>query len=117
MVSLLGFVDGIREKIEESYRFEKIENLSEKDMNDSYKNASYLSLLICVYISLVYEIFIEHGGAEFGTKIYFSFVRFALSLAQLYYSCNYIYLWYKLRVWYKPEPVSREKKEKGGDSG
>ncbi len=56
IVSLLGFVNGVKDKIEYSYNLEKKEKITEKNMNDSYNLAAFLSIIICLYMMVFYDI-------------------------------------------------------------
>lgn len=60
---------------------------------------------------LFYNVYVEYGGAEYTSSWLVVIGRFSLSLVQLYYSVLYGYTWYKLKVWAKPSPESREKKD------
>ncbi len=76
-------------------------------MNAHYTFSSKLSVIICIYMMVFYNVYIEYGEAEFTGSWPVVIVRFILSLLQLKYSLLYGYTWYKLKVWAKPEPKSR----------
>lgn len=112
IVSLLGFVSGIKEKIEYSYNLQKKEKITEKNMTDSYTLAATFSVIICMYMMFFYDIIVEYEEAEFTSSSYVGLVKFAISLVQLGFSFMYAYYWYKLKIWYKPERVSRGEENK-----
>jgi hypothetical protein len=76
-------------------------------MNESYKIASIISILICLYMMIFYDIIVEYEVAEFTSNYYVGLGKFALSLLQLSFSLIYTFYWYKLKIWYKPERQSR----------
>lgn len=101
IVSLLCFTTDIKQIMEESYQFEKCEKMVEKNMQESYKYAAILSVILCLYITFFYDVYIEYGGAEFTSSYPIIIVRFLISLVHLWYSYHYFQYWKKLRVWYK----------------
>lgn len=76
-------------------------------MNESYNIAAFISIVICLYMMLFYDIIVEYEAAEFTSNFYIGLGKFALSLTQLAFSLIYTYYWYKLKIWYKPERQSR----------
>lgn len=60
IVSLLSYTDGVKSKIEYSYNLKKKKNISESNMDDSFKMAGILSVIICLYIILFYQVNIEY---------------------------------------------------------
>jgi hypothetical protein len=76
-------------------------------MNQSYNGAATLSIIICFYMMVFYDVVIEYGEADFTSNIQYGLFRFALCLIQLGLSLMYAFYWYKLKIWYKPERVSR----------
>ncbi len=76
-------------------------------MTDSYNIAAFISIIICLYMMVFYDIIVEYEAAEFTSNSYIGFGKFGLSLVQLGFSLMYAYYWYKLRIWYKPERQSR----------
>jgi hypothetical protein len=76
-------------------------------MNDSYNLAAFISILICFYMMVFYDIIVEYEAAEFTSNSTIGLGKFFLSLLQLGFSLMYTYYWYKLRIWYKPERQSR----------
>ena len=78
-----------------------------------------------MYMMFFYDIIVEYEAAEFTSKSYVGVVKFGISLVQLGFSLMYAYYWYKLKIWYKPERVSRgenapveeEKKEDEAEPG
>ena len=77
-------------------------------MTDSFKVASYLSILICCYITFFYNITIEYQEASFYSDLSFSLIRFALSFFQLTFTILYVFYWLELKLWFNPEPINRE---------
>lgn len=65
IVSLLGYTDGVKEKIEYSYNLKKIQKITEQNMVDSFQIASRLSIIICIFIGYFYHISIEYQEAEY----------------------------------------------------
>jgi hypothetical protein len=72
-------------------------------MEKCYTNASNLSILICIYMIIFYQVYIEYGGAEYTSSWLIVSIRFILSLFQLKYAFLYGYTWYKLKIWIKPK--------------
>ena len=70
-------------------------------MNQYYNTASNLSIIICLYMLLFYNVYIEYGSAEFTSSWIIVIGRFCLSLIQVKYSLMFIYIWYRLNVWIK----------------
>lgn len=108
IVSLLGYVGGVGDKIEKSYTLEKEENISEKNMNNSFFLSAVMSIILCVYMMNFYDVIIEFGEAEFTSGRLIGLGRFFLSLIQLSMSFVYAYYWFKLRIWEKPIRQSRD---------
>jgi hypothetical protein len=107
IISLLGYTDGVKQKIEYSYNLEKIKKITEKNMKDSFKVAAYLSVFICFYIIYFYHIIIEYQEAEFYSEYAVGFVRFILSFFQLTFTVLYVFYWFELKLWMNPESVNR----------
>jgi len=80
-------------------------------MNDSFKIASYLSIILCIYIGYFYHVIIEYQQAEYYTEFTIGAVRFALSIMQLTFTILFIFYWLELKLWFNPEPVSRSNAE------
>ena len=76
-------------------------------MTDSYMIAAAISVVICLYMMIFYDIVVEYEAAEFIADSYIGVIKFAISLVQLVFSWMYAYYWYKLKIWYKPEKQSR----------
>lgn len=76
-------------------------------MSTYYKYSGYWSIIICFYMILFYNVYIEYGTAEYTSSWLIVIVRFIFSLIQFRYSILYGYTWYKLKVWVKPERKSR----------
>jgi hypothetical protein len=58
IVTLLSYKHGLKEKILESYKLEKRDSITEENMTESYKKAAMVSVILCVYIFLFYDIYI-----------------------------------------------------------
>ena len=72
-----------------------------------YKYASHMSLFICLYMMLYYDVYVEYGTAEFTSSWAHFIIRLSLSGIQTYFSLRYARTWYTLKIWCKPEPESR----------
>ena len=107
IVSLLSYTDGVKQKIEYSYNLEKTKKITEKNMNDSFRVAASLSILICFYITVFYGIIIEYQEAEFYSDITIGLTRFVLSFFQLTFTVLYVFYWFELKLWFNPEPINR----------
>ena len=60
IVSLLSYTEGVKQKIDYSYNLKRKKGISESNMNDSFKVASYLSFIICIFITAFYSVNIEY---------------------------------------------------------
>jgi hypothetical protein len=76
-------------------------------MNESFNIASYLSIILCVYIGVFYHVIIEYQEAEYYSEFSIGFVRFLLSILQLTFTILYVFYWFELKLWKNPEPISR----------
>lgn len=117
IVSLLSFTDGVKNKIQYSYNLKKKKNINESNMDDSFKVASILSVIICLYITVFYKISIEYQQAEYYTNFTYSAGLFLLSFIQLVFSILYVFYWFQLRLWYNPDRINRSanaEEEEGG---
>lgn len=94
-----------------SYRLEKTENISEQNMNTSFRLSAVMSIVLCVYMMWFYDVIIEFGEADFVSGRLIGLGRFFCSLIQLSMTFVYAYYWYKLRIWEKPQRKSRENSE------
>lgn len=86
-------------------------------MDDSFKVASILSVIICLYITVFYKISIEYQQAEYYTNFTYSAGLFLLSFIQLVFSILYVFYWFQLRLWYNPDRINRSanaEEEEGG---
>ncbi len=66
-----------------------------------------MSIVICFYMMVFYDIIVEYEAAEFLATFYIGIGRFLLSIVQLSFSLIYTFYWYKLKIWHKPERISR----------
>ena len=80
-------------------------------MNNSFFLSAVMSIILCVYMMNFYDIIIEFGEAEFTSVRLIGLGRFFLSLIQLSMTCVYAYYWFKLRIWEKPNRLSRDASE------
>jgi hypothetical protein len=60
IVSLLSYTEGVKNKIEYSYNLKRKKGITESNMTDSFQVASYLSFIICIYITVFYQVNIEY---------------------------------------------------------
>ena len=63
IVSMLGYVGGVGDKLEKSYTLEKQENISEKNMKRSFQLSAFMSIILCIYMMNFSDIIIEFGEA------------------------------------------------------
>lgn len=112
IVSLLSYTEGVKDKIEYSYNMKKKKNINESIMDDSFKVASTLSVIICVFITLFYQVSVEYQEAEYYSNFAYSTALLLLSFIQLVFSILYVFYWYQLKLWYNPDTINRE-----GDKG
>jgi hypothetical protein len=61
IVSMLGYVGGVGDKLQKSYTLEKEENISEKNMKNSFYLSAIMSIVLCVYMMNFSDIIIEFG--------------------------------------------------------
>ena len=108
IVSLLGFTSSIKTKIESSYSLLKEEQITEQHMNDAFRISAIMSIVICVYMMVYYDVIINYGEADFSANRLVGLGRMALSLVQLSMSIVYMYYWLRFRIWEKPEKVTIE---------
>lgn len=81
-------------------------------MTKCYHAASFMSVVICIFLFMFYGVIIEYGDAEFTSNRIIMSIRFILSLMQLSMSICYAYYWLLLKIWYQPEYKPKEN-EKG----
>ncbi len=58
---MLGYVGGVGDKLQKSYTLEKEENISEKNMKNSFYLSAIMSIVLCVYMMNFSDIIIEFG--------------------------------------------------------
>lgn len=107
IVSLLAYTDGMKEKIEYSYNLEKKKSITESNMDDSFKVASTLSIILCIYIAYFYQVSVQYHEAEYYAPFTISAVRFGLSFIQLIFTILFVFYWYQLKLWRDPETINR----------
>ena len=60
IVSLQGYSSAIKNKIESSYTLEKEEFITEKHMNDAFRISAFMSIVICVFMMMYYDVIINY---------------------------------------------------------
>ena len=60
IVALLGYNDGLKEKMEYSYELQLKKGLTESKMEESIQIASNLSIIICLFIGYFYQINVQY---------------------------------------------------------
>lgn len=99
IVSLQGYTSAIKNKIESSYKLEKEEKITEKHMNDAFRISALMSIVICIFMIMYYDIIINYGEADFAAPRTTGLIRFAISLVQLSMALVYGYYWLKFKIW------------------
>lgn len=66
-------------------------------MDDSFKVAATLSVIICLYITLFYQINVQYFQAEYYSSFAIGAVRFGLSFIQLIFTILFIFYCLELR--------------------
>lgn len=77
-------------------------------MNDAFKISAIVSIVICAYMIVFYDVLINYGDADFSSSRLIGLGRFVLSLIQLSMGLVYAYYWLKFKIWEQPERKSRE---------
>jgi hypothetical protein len=103
IVSLLGYTSSIKTKIESSYSLLKVEKITEQHMNDAFRISALMSVLICLYMMVYYDIIINYSEADFSANRLIGLGRIVLCLIQLSMSIVYAYYWLRFKIWEKPE--------------
>jgi len=112
IVSLQGYTSAIKNKIESSYKLEKEEKITEKHMNDAFRISALMSIVICIFMIMYYDIIINYGEADFEAPRTTGLIRFAISLVQLSMALVYGYYWLKFKIWESPERKARVESKK-----
>jgi hypothetical protein len=107
IVSLLAYTSAVKSKIESTYTLLKEEKITEKHMNDAFSISAIMSIVICIYMMMYYDVIINYGEAEFEAPRTTGLARFALSLVQLSMALVYAYYWLKFKIWESPERKAR----------
>ena len=68
-------------------------------MNDAFKISAIMSIVICLYMIMFYDVIINYGEADFNSSRLISLGRFVLSLIQLSMSFVYAYYWLRFNIW------------------
>ena len=84
-------------------------------MTDSFRVAAILSVIICIYITVFYQVNIEYQNAEYYSKFTVATGRFVLSFIQLVFSILYFFYWFQLKLWFNPETVDRKPSEESAE--
>jgi hypothetical protein len=77
-------------------------------MNNAFNISAIMSIVICVYMMLYYDVLINYGEADFSSSRIHGLGRFVLCLVQLSMSMVYAFYWLKFRIWEQPEKKSNE---------
>ena len=112
IVSLQGYSSAIKNKIESSYQLEKTEKITEKHMNDAFRISAVMSIVICVFMIMYYDVIINYQEADFEAPRTTGLIRFAISLVQLSMALVYGYYWLKFKIWENPERKARVETKK-----
>lgn len=76
-------------------------------MTDAFKISGVMSIVICIYMMLYYNVIINYGEADFEAPRIIGLGRFALSLVQLSMTLVYAYYWLTFKIWESPERKAR----------
>jgi hypothetical protein len=77
-------------------------------MNDAFKISAIMSIALCAYMMIFYNVIINYQEADFSSSRIIGLTRFALSLIQLSMALVYAYYWLRFKIWEHPERKSRE---------
>jgi hypothetical protein len=87
-------------------------------MNDAFTISAIMSIVVCIYMMLHYDVIINYGEADFEAPRVIGLGRFSLSLIQLSMALVYAYYWLTFKIWENPERKARIETNKvieGGD--
>lgn len=93
-------------------------------MNDAFKISAVMSIVLCVFMMMFYNVIINYGQADFQASRVTGLIRFALSLIQLSMTFVYAFYWLKFKNWQHPQrqarvsdsaPIQDNPDEKGGN--
>jgi hypothetical protein len=68
-------------------------------MNDAFRISAIMSIVLCVYMIMFYDVIINYGDADFSANRIIGLGRMALSLIQLSMSLVYGYYWLMFKIW------------------
>ena len=68
-------------------------------MNDAFRISAFMSVAICIFMMMYYDVIINYGEADFEAPRTTGLIRFALSLIQLSMALVYAYYWLKFKIW------------------
>ena len=88
---------------------EKLHNITEENLKNSYYYASVMSVVLCIFMMIFYDAIVEYGETDFTSTRLIRLTRLVLSLIQLSMALVYMYYWYILKIWEKPTYQSTEK--------
>ena len=81
---------------------EKMYNITEENLKNSYFYATFMSVILCIFMMYFYDVIVEYGSADFTSTRLIRLTRITLSLIQLSMSLAFAYYWYILKIWEKP---------------
>ena len=68
-------------------------------MNDAFSISAIMSIVLCVYMMIFYNVIINFGEADFNSSRIIGLIRFAISLIQLSMALVYAYYWLRFKIW------------------
>lgn len=74
-------------------------------MNDAFRISAIMSIVLCAYMIMFYDVIINYGDADFSANRIIGLGRMGLSLIQLSMSLVYGYYWLMFKIWQKPEKL------------
>ena len=81
---------------------EKMYNITKENLKNSYFYATFMSVILCIFMMYFYDVIVEYGSADFTSTRLIRLTRITLSLIQLSMSLAFAYYWYILKIWEKP---------------
>jgi len=68
-------------------------------MNDAFRISAIMSIVLCAYMIMFYDVIINYGDADFSANRIIGLGRMGLSLIQLSMSLVYGYYWLMFKIW------------------
>ena len=68
-------------------------------MNDAFTISAIMSIVVCFYMMMYYNVIINYGEADFDAPRIIGLTRFGLSLIQLSMALVYAYFWLRFKIW------------------